>query len=174
MLSLARLEDIRIVKQFSRAQILGAFCQVIFDARTHEAQVPPQYSPSFHLAWIPGMFKEVFRCCTWPRHAQGATREGCQLQSIWNSLTLWKSSAACQDSLMESEMRFWPQRLTTLGRNSISHKWQFWRVLVLLHNCDACSGNNKLSCYYMTTETSMCLVPCAGLKTWAVISLYFH
>lgn len=37
MLSLARLEDIRILKQFSRAQIWGFFCQVMFDARIHEA-----------------------------------------------------------------------------------------------------------------------------------------
>lgn len=37
MLSLARLEDIRIVKQFSRAQILGFFCQVMFEAGIHEA-----------------------------------------------------------------------------------------------------------------------------------------
>lgn len=67
---------------------------------------------------------------------------------------LQKSSAASQDSFMESEMRFWPQHLTILGHNSISHKQQFWHVLSLLYNCDTCNGNNKLPYYYMTTGIS--------------------
>lgn len=32
MLSSAKLEDIRTVKQFSKAQTLGFFCQVMFNA----------------------------------------------------------------------------------------------------------------------------------------------
>lgn len=68
---------------------------------------------------------------------------------------------------MESEMRFWPRRLTILGHNSISHKEPFWHVLFLLSNCDTRRGNNKLPGYYTTTKISTCWVICAELKTWA-------
>lgn len=60
MLSLVTLEEMRTVKQFSTAQILGFFLlSSTLDATVHGEQVPLYSPPWCHLAWVPGMVEKV-------------------------------------------------------------------------------------------------------------------
>lgn len=136
----------------------------MFDVKIHGEQGSLYSSTSCHLAWVAGIVREGFQPALLTQMCTGVGYSGAGCQHLKTLFHYKLPLAACQDSFMESEMRFWPQCLTLLGHHSVSHKQQFWHVLLLLYNCDTGSGNNKLPCYYMTTETSLCLVVCTVLK----------
>lgn len=141
MLRFVRLEDTTIAKQFSTAQFLGVFAKLRFAHKLHlMLQLMGNRYPCTppHRGTWPGSqawqrrFLTSYTLLNQARTEQSAVVPTASYRASEKSLTLQNPSATCQDSVMESERRFWPQRLTTLGHNSISHKEPFWHVLFSL------------------------------------------